>query len=645
MNNPAVLFEFLCEASVCLAVFALLYLFLLKELTHYQGKRFFILASFAISLAIACMQVEVVQFVEPTPASNFTLSQLFPQVSFMGDENLAEGANEVALLSQLMAHWQQLLLLFFGAGSMAFTCQFVVQWVSLKKRLRHANLLPTTSNVYESDSIESAFSFAGKVYLPSSFRQLPKDEIQQVIAHEQAHIQLRHDWDILILGVLKSLFWFHPFYWLFSKELRTNHEYHVDQLVTASIDSSRYSELLLKLNGTSIQSPITSYFAQHLIKKRVMKLHQSPSTPMKKILFALIIPVAMVLFYAFSIDQISRTERFSTAIEKVTVKPFILPVPEAAITKTSPFGMRKHPKSSTRKMHRGIDLVVPSGTEVYAAADGIVLETQTNKGGYGIKLILSHQNNLFTTYAHLKSFTVKAGAKVSQGEVIGYAGNTGVSTGPHLHFEVLKGKEFVDPELHLSLSAFNHRMIDQKVDRDELVIILDAGHGGADAGVSVASILEKELSLKFAKSLQGKLKHAGLNVLLVRDDDRMVSLNARSELTHNRKEALFISLHLNESKSATASGFEIYIPNDKHSTHKKSLLFANITDRLLAQNGIESRGVKTANFKVLSNNECPAVLLELGYLSSEKDLKQLQTVAYQDQLCALIAKAVDQYAK
>ena len=96
-------------------------------------------------------------------------------------------------------------------------------------------------------------------------------------------------------------------------------------------------------------------------------------------------------------------------------------------------------------MHEGLDLVAASGTPVYAAADGIVIAALN--GRYGNWIRIDHAGGLSTVYGHLSAFAVgvDAGTRVSQGELIGFVGNTGRSTGPHLHFEVLSGGRAVDP--------------------------------------------------------------------------------------------------------------------------------------------------------------------------------------------------------
>ena len=124
---------------------------------------------------------------------------------------------------------------------------------------------------------------------------------------------------------------------------------------------------------------------------------------------------------------------------------------------SSPFGMRYHPVSKKYKMHKGIDIAASMGSDVIAAADGKVIKvlkscSHNNSyccdcgGGYGNYIFIQHSDGYVTRYAHLTSVKVKVGQQVSRGQVIATVGTTGVSTGPHLHFEVRKNGTPVDPQ-------------------------------------------------------------------------------------------------------------------------------------------------------------------------------------------------------
>ncbi|MGE4290745.1 MAG: M23 family metallopeptidase [Desulfovibrio sp.] len=105
---------------------------------------------------------------------------------------------------------------------------------------------------------------------------------------------------------------------------------------------------------------------------------------------------------------------------------------------TSGFGMRQHPFDHTAKFHRGLDIVPPGGrgTPIHSPANGTVIFTGRD-GGYGLSLLIQHHGNITTRYGHLKSIAVKLGQKVHRDDIIAFVGNSGRSTGPHLHYEVL----------------------------------------------------------------------------------------------------------------------------------------------------------------------------------------------------------------
>jgi murein DD-endopeptidase MepM/ murein hydrolase activator NlpD len=126
--------------------------------------------------------------------------------------------------------------------------------------------------------------------------------------------------------------------------------------------------------------------------------------------------------------------------------PAIQPVSNNELRRlASGFGYRMHPIYKVRKMHTGTDFSLPTGTPVYATGDGEVVYTKTKFSGYGKHIKIKHGFGYLTLYAHLSEFLVKPGQKVKRGQVIGYSGNTGGSTAPHLHYEVIKDNKKVNP--------------------------------------------------------------------------------------------------------------------------------------------------------------------------------------------------------
>ena len=126
---------------------------------------------------------------------------------------------------------------------------------------------------------------------------------------------------------------------------------------------------------------------------------------------------------------------------------------------TSPFGMRAHPISGIMRMHHGIDLRASEGTQIFATAEGFVQFADASGSGYGILIILSHNYGFETRYGHLSSVVVTPGSWVKKGDLIGYSGNTGYSTRPHLHYEVRFLAQSVDPANFMSWNAQNFKNI------------------------------------------------------------------------------------------------------------------------------------------------------------------------------------------
>ena len=122
----------------------------------------------------------------------------------------------------------------------------------------------------------------------------------------------------------------------------------------------------------------------------------------------------------------------------------MLATPVAGGRVTSSFGMRRHPVLGYMRMHKGMDFGAAWGTPIYAAIDGMV-QLAGRSRGYGNFVKLNHGNGLQSGYGHMSRIVARAGQRVSRGQLIGYVGSTGMSTGPHLHFEIWKNGVSVNP--------------------------------------------------------------------------------------------------------------------------------------------------------------------------------------------------------
>ena len=126
--------------------------------------------------------------------------------------------------------------------------------------------------------------------------------------------------------------------------------------------------------------------------------------------------------------------------------PAIQPIALDELTRFgSAFGWRMHPIYHRLKMHTGVDLTAPTGTKIYAAGDGIVFRADASNRGYGNHVRINHGYGYVTLYGHMSKMLVRPGQKVKRGDVIGLVGSTGLSTSPHLHYEVRVNGKYVNP--------------------------------------------------------------------------------------------------------------------------------------------------------------------------------------------------------
>jgi murein DD-endopeptidase MepM/ murein hydrolase activator NlpD len=145
-----------------------------------------------------------------------------------------------------------------------------------------------------------------------------------------------------------------------------------------------------------------------------------------------------------SYDQIA--DLIQNREQMLSSLPSIQPVTNKDLTRlASGFGMRMDPVYKIPKFHEGMDFTAPVGTEVYVTGDGVVETVEYSYSGYGNQVVVNHGYGYKTRYAHLSKFKVKVGQKLKRGDLVGLVGNTGKSTGPHLHYEVIKGGNAVNP--------------------------------------------------------------------------------------------------------------------------------------------------------------------------------------------------------
>jgi len=271
-----------------------------------------------------------------------------------------------------------------------------------------------------------------------------------VLQHEKAHIAHRHTFDLVFTQLYGAMFWFNPIITAYRKTLKALHEYQADDhVLKTEIKKSDYLGLILQnINQTKGYHSL-SYFNNLIIKKRIDMITKNKSKKRYSLAYAFLLLGMAAITLGFNIPEVSNRQIHS--IQQVTAMPqanppSIFPLKEYGPNSiTSVFGQEiKQPKTQKIIVHQGIDIRATKGTPVLATADGTIVKAEL-EGDWGNLVIINHSDGYQTWYAHLDNFATTSNASIKKGDVIGYVGTTGLSKGYHLHYEVRKNQQYLDP--------------------------------------------------------------------------------------------------------------------------------------------------------------------------------------------------------
>ncbi|MCI0494017.1 M23/M56 family metallopeptidase [candidate division KSB1 bacterium] len=311
------------------------------------------------------------------------------------------------------------------------------------------------------------------IFLPASvIKNEHQFHLESIIAHELAHIKRRDNIWMKIQSLLQIIYFFNPVAWYVNSKIGLSRECICDSMVLsrekiaiANYGSGIMTVLKLNLFGADEINVLPGFGSQ--TKKMMYRINHLKGTKMKGkyqsllIFGTLFFLVIFVLPMAGSVlnkdarpensnfqliaaeNSFSNNDEISLQNESVE---FALPLKTGRIS--APFGNMKDPYNKKIVHHNGIDIAAPIGTEIFAAADGVV-EIAAVEKGLGKHILLQHGNGYQTFYSHCDSLLVQKGQQVKSDDVIAHVGTTGRSTGPHLHFEIRKDGKPQDPQNYL----------------------------------------------------------------------------------------------------------------------------------------------------------------------------------------------------
>lgn len=277
--------------------------------------------------------------------------------------------------------------------------------------------------------------------------------LETVIAHEMAHIRRYDDLWIRLQALLQVVYFFHPLAWYANRQLNQARERICDRMVLARrrISPRDYGEgmlAMLRLNLAGADRwELRAGFGgnhQHLVQRiqdikggKIMKQHH------RWIRFAVLTLTGLFLLPMAAYQSLADDRPAAEHPPAAAGPAFTCPMKTGHVS--SAYGQRMHPIKKVKMLHKGIDIAAPRGSEIYAAAAGTVIRSKFMEN-YGNTVILRHADDYTTLYSQMDSILVTNGQQVEAGTLIGLVGDSGLSTAPHLHFELRHNDEALDPE-------------------------------------------------------------------------------------------------------------------------------------------------------------------------------------------------------
>lgn len=198
----------------------------------------------------------------------------------------------------------------------------------------------------------------------------------------------------------------------------------------------------------------------------------------------------------------------------------------------------------------------------------------------------------------------------------------------------MKTKIKISVVLGIVLGLFAFKSIESK-----RIIVIDAAHGGSDFGATLAGTQEKIIVESIAKKIKSQNSNDNLEIVLLREGDQFMELGERVSTINKLNPNLVISLHINSSKDSNKNGVEAYISSNTKFYDQSKISAEKVLEKITTEN-LSKGKVSEANFFILKKSNCPAVSLEIGYLSNEKDRKYVSSEKGQNEIAAKILEAI-----
>ncbi|MCZ4693733.1 hypothetical protein DWB61_10035 [Ancylomarina euxinus] len=439
------------KSGLYLAIFYGFYQLVLAKETHVKRNRVYLLTAILFSLVLPSISFTIEH--EELAKVNQVVWEFENSIEDQLIIGESDSSQKIIFDS---GFWMTLL---YSLGVLTILGRFILNLVSIFKIIR-ANEIKKEGdlNLIYLEQAHSPYSFFNYVFWNPSI--LSKTENKQILLHESIHSKQLHSIDLLIIELLKAFFWFNPIIYLVKNALVEVHEYCADQAcVINDTNKISYQKCLVQHIESRMNFNLTSAFKSSLTLKRIKMIKKSNTSVWAHLKLILILPVLIISMLSFDYSEIkaddpemnisSNRESFSSPIK-----------PAEKVWISSPYGERMHPIKKKKLFHAGLDIAAPKGTPIYAVADGLIKKLQANHvegKAYGRFIIIQHDGDIASLYSQLDAYSVELGEQVKKGDVIGFVGTSGISTGPHLHFEIKKNGANINPADLIDLTSLKRK--------------------------------------------------------------------------------------------------------------------------------------------------------------------------------------------
>jgi len=442
---------YIVKSTIALTILYGSYLAFFHRETFLGFNRSYIILAAFFSFILPLISIPLLFDLNPNPIPNFNFDRLILEMP--GESTHIIKDSGFSSLSQInpVSLWHIIGILYL-LGVIFFIFMFLLQLFQISRTglkigrevLEGFSIIQTTGNL-------PPFSFFKTIYINKKHYR-PKD-LDQILAHEKIHIEERHTCDLLLFEIIKIIHWFNPVIWVMNRSLRETHEFLADRGVAKrGYNTIAYQYLILKQASRSSAFSLVNTFTKSQTERRIRMLNKvkSKNRTLLKVLF--IAPVLLILLTIYQVP--SNAVEVTTTIENGLSYQFQPPLYSGRLTVG--FEQMVNPFTKKSVFHKGWDIAVSQGTKIYACQSGAVVFADSING-HGNRIILGHSQDYSTSYSHLHKILVTEDQKVKTGDVIGLVGNTGLSTGPHLHFEIRLKDKVIDPGEKLDIFIYTTR--------------------------------------------------------------------------------------------------------------------------------------------------------------------------------------------